>query len=246
MAKRNSRSKAPDNTTERFKGVIAKNDEQENMLRAIKDNIITLVKGFPGSGKTFLAVGCALQGLFNKEYKQIVFTRPVVEAGGEKLGFLPGTMYEKINPYMLPIFNSLSKFLPQELADKVIYKSGNVNGNGDRSNGDLPIKVLPLAFMRGVTLDRSFIVGDEMQNANPEQIRMLLTRIGRRSKMVLCGDVYQSDIRTKNGLADAFEILEGVKNIGLVTMNKNSIVRHPIIQEIENKYLEQQLEKQES
>lgn len=127
--------------------ISAKNSEQKNMMRIISQNSITFVKGAPGSGKTYLAVGFGLQALLRKDYEQLVFTRPVIEAGGEKLGFLPGNMYEKIDPYMIPIFETLSKLLPQETLSQLMPKNGNGNGNGDTGS---PIRVLPLAYMRGV------------------------------------------------------------------------------------------------
>jgi len=222
--------------------VSAKNIEQKNMLRTIAENDITFVKGAPGSGKTHLAVGFGLQQLVTKNYSQLVFTRPVVEAGGEKLGFLPGNMYEKIDPYMIPIFETLSKLLPPHQLSQLMPKHGNCNGNGNgNGNGNWthrsPIRILPLAYMRGTTFTDSFIIADEMQNAIPEQVRMILTRLGTDSKMILCGDVYQTDIRSPNGLLDAFDLLQDVPGIGFVTLTQDAIVRHPIIREVENRYL---------
>ena len=213
--------------------ISAKNSEQKDMLRTISQNSVTFVKGFPGSGKTHLAVGFGLQALLRKDYEQLIFTRPVVEAGGEKLGFLPGNMYEKIDPYMIPIFEILSKLLPQGTLNQLMPKS-NGHGNGDTSS---PIRILPLAYMRGTTFSNSFIFADEMQNSTPEQMRMVLTRLGANSTMVLCGDVYQTDIRSTNGLFDAFEKLQDIEGVGFVTLTQEAIMRHPIIQQIENRYL---------
>lgn len=220
-----------------YVSVSAKNDEQKEMLRTISQNDITFVKGAPGSGKTYLAVGYGLQSFFHQDFEKLIFTRPVVEAGGERLGFLPGNMYEKIDPYMIPIFDSLSKLLPSGTLQRLMPRNGNGNGNG---NGDVntPIRVLPLAYMRGVTFTNSFIICDEMQNSTPEQMRMVLTRLGEGSKMVLCGDVYQTDIAKTNGLYDAFELLQGVEGIGFVTLTQEAIMRHPIIQRVENRYLD--------
>lgn len=204
------------------------------MLRTISQNNITFVKGFPGSGKTYLAVGFGLQALLRNDYEQLIFTRPVVEAGGEKLGFLPGNMYEKIDPYMIPIFETLSKLLPTGALNKLMPKNGNGNGNGDTTS---PIRVLPLAYMRGITFENSFIICDEMQNSTPEQMRMILTRLGTGSTMVICGDVYQTDIRSTNGLYDAFEMLQDIEGVGFVILTQNAVMRHPIIQQIENRYL---------
>lgn len=207
--------------------VTPKNDEQKTLLKTISENIITFVRGYPGTGKTHVSVSYGLQQLFRDKYDQLVFTRPVVEAAGEKLGFLPGDMQEKINPYMLPIYETLAQLIPIETINKLMTK----NGKGS------PIRVLPLAYMRGVSFKDSFVVVDESQNTSPEQMRMLLTRIGEGCKMVICGDVHQSDIRTQNGLQDAFELLQGIEGVGFATLSERAIVRHPIIQEIEGRYL---------
>lgn len=215
--------------------ISAKNSEQKNMLRTISQNSVTFVKGFPGSGKTHLAVGYGLQALLRNDYEQLVFTRPVIEAGGEKLGFLPGNMYEKIDPYMIPIFEILSKLLPQDALNRLMPK----NGNGDTRS---PIRILPLAYMRGITFSNSFVICDECQNSVPEQMRMVLTRLGTGSAMVLCGDVYQTDIGSTNGLFDAFKKLQGIDGVGFVTLTQNATMRHPIIQQIENRYLNRRFE----
>lgn len=221
--------------------ISAKNPEQKDMLRTISNNSVTFVKGAPGSGKTHLAVGFGLQALLKNHYEHIVFTRPVVEAGGEKLGFLPGNMYEKIDPYMIPIFEILSKLLPQDTLNHLMPKSnGNGNGNGDTTS---PIRVLPLAYMRGSTFQNSFILADEMQNSTPEQMRMVLTRLGEGSKIVLCGDIHQTDIRSTNGLFDAFETLQGIEGVGFVTLTQEAIMRHPVIRQIENRYLNRDINK---
>lgn len=219
--------------------ISAKNPEQKNMLRIISKNNVTFVKGAPGSGKSHLAVGFGLQALLRKDYEQLIFTRPVVEAGGEKLGFLPGNMYEKIDPYMIPIFEILSKLLPSSALSQLMPKNGNSNGNGNgNGNGThSSIRVLPLAYMRGTTFSKSFIVCDEMQNSTPEQMRMVLTRLGEGSTMVICGDVHQTDIKGRNGLLDAFEILQNIEGVGFVTLTQDAIMRHPVIQHIENRYL---------
>ncbi len=216
--------------------ISAKNIEQKNMLRTIDRNSITFVKGAPGSGKTYLAVGFGLQALLRSDYEQLIFTRPVVEAGGEKLGFLPGNMYDKIDPYMIPIFETLSKLLPSSALNHLMPKNGNGNGNGNGHS--TPIRVLPLAYMRGVTFENAFIICDEMQNSTPEQMRMVLTRLGMGSTMVLCGDVYQTDIRSTNGLSDAFDKLPNIEGIGFVTLTQEAIMRHPIIQQIEQRYFD--------
>lgn len=204
------------------------------MLRTVSQNTVTFVKGSPGSGKTYLAIGVGLQALLRNDYDQLVFTRPVVEAGGEKLGFLPGNMYEKIDPYMIPIFETLYKLLPSQTLSQLMPKPGNGNGNGHNS----PIRVLPLAYMRGITFENSFVICDEMQNCTPEQMRMVLTRLGQGSTMVICGDIDQTDIRSTNGLFDAFEKLQDIEGVGFVTLTQDAIMRHPIIRQIEKRYLD--------
>lgn len=208
--------------------VIPKNQEQKELMRTIAENIVTFVKGAPGSGKTFMTVNYAIQQLLRQKFDQLVFTRPTVEAAGEKLGFLPGDMCEKINPYMIPIFESLFQLIPVELVNKLMAKNGS----------EARIRVLPLAFMRGLTFTNSFVLADEAQNSSADQIRMLLTRIGDGTKIVVCGDVEQSDIPGKNGLEDAFELLQGIEGIGFVTLSSEAIVRHPIVATIDRKYSE--------
>lgn len=206
--------------------VAPKNEEQKEMMRVVSERTITFIKGSPGSGKTYLAVAFALQQLFRKKFEKIVFTRPVVEAGGERLGFLPGDIHEKIDPYMLPIYMSLVKLIDEELLNSLMHKNGK----------NSIINILPMAYMRGVTFENSIIICDEAQNSTPEQIRMLITRIGEGSKIIVCGDILQSDIRQLNGLQDAFDLLNEVDGIGFVTMSENAIVRHPIIRDIEKRY----------
>lgn len=208
----------------------AKNQEQQNLLTAFENNDIILVKGSPGSGKTFLSVAFALRQLVNREANHIIITRPVVEAG-EKLGYLPGNMYEKIDPYLMPIYESINQLTPPGVLQKLLF----------RDHHEAIIRIIPLAYMRGTTLDNSIIICDEMQNSTPEQVRMLLTRIGKQSKIIACGDTKQSDILVYNGLDDAFEILKGIEGIGFVELTELAIVRHPIIVEIEKRYEEKKL-----
>lgn len=209
--------------------VSAKNPEQKDMLRLIAQNDITFVKGVPGTGKTYLAVGYALQELLKENYDSIVLTRPVVEAG-EKLGYLPGDLEDKINPYMIPIFYSMEQLLGSNkgLLKKLLSKDSE----------DQRVKILPLAYMRGITFSHSIIICDEMQNCTPEQMHMVLTRFGEGSKMILCGDVRQSDIHKRNGLEDAFELLQDIPGIGFITLSKAAVVRHPIIAKIDDRYNE--------
>jgi len=205
--------------------IIAKNEDQEEMLRTIDDNIITFVKGVPGSGKTYMAIYYALHQIFKKQYENIVFSRPVVEAAGENLGFLPGNIASKIDPYMVPIFDALSQMLPTDVIKSLMNKNGH----------DPIIKILPLAYMRGITHRNSIVVLDEAQNMTAGQMRMLLTRIGENTKMIICGDILQSDIKVKNGLEDAFERLQDIDGISFVTLT-DSLPRHPLIAKIEERY----------
>lgn len=217
------------NHTDTFNIIIApKNDEQQVMLDTISSNIITFVKGSPGTGKSYIAVTYALQQYLKHKFERIVFSRPVVEAAGEHLGYLPGSMQEKINPYMAPIFEIMSEVLPVETIKKLTNKNGV----------EPAVRVLPMAYMRGVTLKRSIIVVDECQNMSVEQLRMLLTRLGEDSKMILCGDIRQSDIPRANGLEEAFTLLEDIEQIGFVTLSQNAVVRHPLIKKIEERFEE--------
>ncbi len=207
--------------------ISAKNAEQKDMLRTISQNDITFVKGVPGTGKTYVAVGYALQELLKGNYENIILTRPVVEAG-EKLGFLPGDMEDKISPYMIPIFYSMEQILGNQKA--LLKKLIDKNGEEPR------IRILPLAYMRGVTFSNAMIICDEMQNCTPEQMRMVLTRFGEGSKMILCGDIKQSDINRRNGLEDAFDLLQDIPGIGFVSLSRAAVVRHPIIARIDDRY----------
>lgn len=206
--------------------VTAKNPEQKELIKAIYNSIITFVKGAPGTGKTYLAVSLGLEALCSKKYEQLLFTRPVIEAAGERLGFLPGSMEEKIDPYMIPIFDTLLEYISDNELKSLLSKD----------KGKPSVRILPLAYMRGVSFKNSYCVVDEAQNTTPEQMHMLLTRIGEGSKLVICGDVRQSDVHTKNGLEDAFQILQGIDNVSFVTLTQQAIVRHSIIGSIEQRY----------
>lgn len=208
--------------------VTAKTAEQKVLLRTISQNSITFVIGPAGTGKTFLAVAYGLQQVFKGKFTKLVLTRPVIEAAGEKLGFLPGDMIDKINPYLMPIYDAMSQVVPIETMNKLMQKNGNGRGSS--------IRIIPLAYMRGVTFRHSFIICDEMQNTTPDQVRMLLTRMGEGSKMIICGDIRQTDIIGRNGLSDAMQLLEGIEDIGMVQLTEASIVRHELVQKIEERY----------
>jgi phosphate starvation-inducible PhoH-like protein len=202
--------------------VTAKSENQKELLKSIKENLVTIVAGPPGSGKTMLAVVSGLREFIMGKYDKMIFTRPCVEANGENLGFLPGDLNEKIHPYMYPIFDFLSDYLSTKQIEGYIKSES--------------IQTLPLAFQRGMTFRNAFVLLDEGQNTTPEQIRMFLTRIGANCKVVITGDPLQTDIKSKNGLVDACERLEGVNGLGIVTLSKEDIVRNPIVAEIESRY----------
>lgn len=205
------------------KKVYAKNDAQTLYSKLIKENTITFGTGPAGTGKTYIAVALAIDAFINKEVDKILLTRPIVAV--EDIGYLPGDMHEKINPYIMPLFDALESQLGITKAGELIAAR--------------KIEVLPLAYMRGRTLDRCFIIADEMQNTTPEQMKMLLTRIGYQSKMVITGDLAQSDLKIKiNGLEWAVERLGGkIPDIALLEFTRGEIVRNPIIGEM-LKYLE--------
>jgi phosphate starvation-inducible protein PhoH and related proteins len=204
--------------------ITAKNDNQKLLLKSIKENLITIASGPAGTGKTLLSVVSGLRDFTRDKYKKIIFTRPCVEANGENLGFLPGNLNEKIHPYMYPIFSFLSDYLSHSQIEEYLKEE--------------KIMTLPLAYMRGVTFTEAFVLLDESQNTTPEQVRMFLTRIGEKSKIVLTGDPFQSDVRGKNGLDDACERLCGVEDIGIIRLTKEDIVRSPMVAKIEDRYRE--------
>lgn len=209
--------------------ITAKSENQKKLLKSIKENLITIVSGPAGSGKTLLAVVSGLREFSMGHYTKMIFTRPCVEANGENLGFLPGDLNEKIHPYMFPIMDFLLDFLSPGKIETLL------------NNGDFI--TLPLAFMRGVTFRNAFVILDEAQNTTPEQIRMFLTRMGENCKIVITGDPHQSDIKRRNGLVDAIERLNGVNGLGIVNLTKEDILRHPMVAEIEDRYLEEEKDK---
>ncbi|TAG56481.1 MAG: phosphate starvation-inducible protein PhoH [Cytophagales bacterium] len=216
---------APDVILHGIKGhpIKAKSANQAKMVKAIHDHDLVFAVGPAGTGKTFVAVAMAVRALKRKEVKKIIVTRPAVEAG-ESLGFLPGDMKEKIDPYIRPIYDALSDMIE---ADKLkIYEETGV------------IEIAPLAYMRGRTLNNAFVLLDEAQNATPMQIKMFLTRLGLGSKMVITGDKTQIDlpIKQKSGLIDALEVLKDVKSIAVVTLDAKDVTRHPLVREIIKAY----------
>jgi phosphate starvation-inducible PhoH-like protein len=199
--------------------VKARTDNQRDYIKTINDNSITFCQGLAGSGKTHIAIGMALEYLLDDKVKKIIVTRPVLEAG-EKIGYLPGTAEEKLHPYLLPILDEIYHFI--SIAQYAALKLNN------------KIEVVPLGLMRGRNFHNAFIVADECQNASYEQLKMLLTRIGNNSKMILTGDIKQSDLsrHLQGGFIGLLEALDGVEGVGLSRLESCDIVRNPIIAKI--------------
>ena len=198
-------------------------DNQCKYVRSIKDHDINFGIGPAGTGKTYLAVACAVEALNNEEVKRILLVRPAVEAG-EKLGFLPGDLAQKVDPYLRPLYDALYEMLGFDQVARLIEK--NV------------IEVAPLAFMRGRTLNHAFIILDESQNTTPEQMKMFLTRIGFGSTAVITGDVTQTDLPkgAKSGLSQSQQVLKDVSGIGSTHFTAEDVVRHPLVQRIVEAY----------
>lgn len=201
------------------KPIKAKTVGQKKYVNSIKKNTVVLGVGPAGTGKTFLAVAMAVKALRAKEVNRIVLTRPAVEAG-ESLGFLPGDLQSKIDPYLRPLYDALFEMLGPENYARHLEKN--------------TIEIAPLAYMRGRTLDDSFIILDEAQNTTPEQMKMFLTRLGFNSKAVVTGDLTQTDLPfgKKSGLASAVKILDGIHGIGIHHFTERDVVRHRLVQEI--------------
>lgn len=196
---------------------------QKEYLAAIRSNAITFGVGPAGTGKTYLAVAMAVKAFKSKEISRIILTRPAVEAG-EKLGFLPGDLQNKVDPYLRPLYDGLFDLLGAETFQRLVEKQA--------------IEVAPLAYMRGRTLDDAFIILDEAQNTTPEQMKMFLTRMGTNSKVVVTGDITQIDLpdKTKSGLVDALKVLKGIQGIAQVQLTDKDVVRHRLVQQIVKAY----------
>lgn len=203
---------------------------QKKYIEAIKDNTIIFGIGPAGTGKTYLAVAMAVTAMRNKEINRIILTRPAIEAG-EKLGFLPGDLQSKVDPYLRPLYDGMYEMLGAEGFQK----------NQERGS----IEVAPLAYMRGRTLDNAFIILDEAQNTTPEQMKMFLTRIGFGSKAIITGDVTQIDLPDgkKSGLNEAQKILGGIDDIAFCKLTEKDVVRHPLVQKIIKAYEKHEQEK---
>ncbi len=209
--------------TSQGKPIKAKTAGQKHYVDAINKNTIIFGVGPAGTGKTFLAVAMAVKALRDKQVSRIILTRPAIEAG-EKLGFLPGDLQSKIDPYLRPLYDALFEMMGAENYQRHIEKG--------------TIEIAPLAYMRGRTLDDSFIILDEAQNSTPEQMKMFLTRLGFNSKAVVTGDLTQTDLPSnqKSGLAEAVKILEGVEDIAIHHFTDRDVVRHKLVQRIIQAY----------
>jgi len=205
------------------KTVVPKSLNQKLYLERIGIDDIVFGVGPAGTGKTYLAMAAAIRALVSKEVSRIILTRPAVEAG-EKLGFLPGDMYEKVNPYLRPLYDALFDMLTTEKAMKLVEKG--------------VIEIAPLAFMRGRTLNDSFVILDEAQNTTTEQMKMFLTRLGFDSRAVITGDITQIDLPHHNtsGLVEVMDLLGEIQGISFVTFNEKDVVRHPLVQAIIKAY----------
>lgn len=216
--------------TSKGKPVKPKTLGQKKYIETIRKNTITLGVGPAGTGKTYLAVAMAVTAFRAKEINRIILTRPAVEAG-EKLGFLPGDLQSKVDPYLRPLYDALFDMLGAE------------NFQKHQERGD--IEVAPLAYMRGRTLDDSFIILDEAQNTTTEQMKMFLTRLGFNSKMVVTGDITQIDLPDgkRSGLKEAIKVLKNIEDIGVVRFNEKDVVRHRLVQDIIKAYEKQEEER---
>ena len=199
--------------------VRARTINQKTLVQAVDKNDMVFAVGPAGTGKTYTAVALAVRALKAKEVKRIVLTRPAVEAG-ENLGFLPGDLKEKLDPYMMPLYDALRDMIPPEkLADMLEFGI---------------IEIAPLAFMRGRTLDKAFVILDEAQNTTSMQMKMFLTRMGMTAKFVITGDMSQIDLphKQKSGLAYALDIVKDIEGIGVVRLNQNDVIRHELVKRI--------------
>ena len=205
------------------KPVLARSVNQQALVRAYDDNDLLFAIGPAGSGKTYTAIALAVRALKNREVKRIILSRPAVEAG-EKLGFLPGDLKEKIDPYLQPLYDALADMLPTAKLNEFIERG--------------TIQIAPLAFMRGRTLSDAVVILDEAQNTTAAQLKMFLTRLGINGKMIVTGDLTQIDLPAtqKSGLKDAIEKLHHIRGIAIVEFNQKDIVRHPLVKHIVDAY----------
>ncbi|NEP17201.1 MAG: PhoH family protein [Leptolyngbya sp. SIO4C1] len=209
--------------TRRGETIRAKTFRQRKYIQALKSKDLVFCTGPAGTGKTFLAAMVAVQALMEQQYERLILTRPAVEAG-ERLGFLPGDLQQKVNPYLRPLYDALHELLDPEKIPSLMERG--------------VIEVAPLAYMRGRTLNNAFIILDEAQNTTQAQMKMVLTRLGFQSRMVVTGDITQTDLPSyqNSGLARAIKILSGVEGIAFCQLTKADVVRHPLVQQIVGAY----------
>jgi phosphate starvation-inducible PhoH-like protein len=205
------------------RAITARSENQQKLVEAYQNNDLVFAVGPAGSGKTYTSIALAVRALKNKEVRKIILSRPAVEAG-EKLGFLPGDMKEKIDPYLQPLYDALEDMIPAQKLREMMEQ--NI------------IQIAPLAFMRGRTLNDAIVILDEAQNTTGAQIKMFLTRMGMNTKMIVTGDMTQIDLphSVRSGLSEALQILQGIKGIGIVHLNKKDIVRHKLVTRIVEAY----------
>ena len=205
-----------------WRGLEFRTPNQKSFYHTISRNDVTFSVGPAGCGKTFLATHYALKNLAKGKYDKMVITKPLVEVDGEKMGYLPGDIDEKTMPYMMSLYYNMEQIIGKQRLE-VLKKAG-------------AIQVIPLAYMRGLTLTDSIVVLDEAQNATPAQIKTFITRIGQGSKYIVCGDLMQSDIRKANGLEDAIKRFTGIRKVGFSQFDLSDVVRHPIVAELLERY----------
>lgn len=205
------------------KPITARSENQQRLVEAFEHHDMVFAIGPAGSGKTYTSIALAVRAMKNKEVRRIILSRPAVEAG-EKLGFLPGDMKDKIDPYLQPLYDALEDMIPRQKLNEMMEQ--NI------------IQIAPLAFMRGRTLNDAIVILDEAQNTTPAQIKMFLTRMGMNTKMIITGDMTQIDLprSQKSGLIDALQILQDVEGIAVVKLNEKDIVRHKLVTRIVNAY----------
>ncbi len=205
------------------RSIVARSVNQQRLVDSYEDNDLLFAIGPAGSGKTYTAIALAVRALKNREVKRVILSRPAVEAG-EKLGFLPGDMKEKIDPYLQPLYDALQDMLPGAKLNEYMERG--------------VIQIAPLAFMRGRTLSDAVVILDEAQNTTTAQLKMFLTRLGVHGKMIITGDLTQIDlpVSQKSGLRDAIDRLQGIRGIGIVEFNQQDIVRHPLVKHIVRAY----------
>lgn len=203
--------------------IVAKNVKQNEMIELSMKKNLLFVSGPAGTGKTYLSIALAVQSLKEKKVKKIILTRPAVEAG-ENLGFLPGDQFEKLSPYMYPLYDALRQMLTNEKLDHLMKSK--------------LIEIVPLAYMRGRTLDKAFVILDEAQNTTINQMKMFLTRMGSNSKFIICGDTSQIDLskNQESGLKHAIKILNSIKDIGFISFSLKDIIRHKLVKSIIEAY----------